>query len=415
MFLILVIPITLLSLSQEVIAHPGNTDDFGKHTCRTNCGKWGLEYGEYHGHDGGDSSSTSSSGGTSIDSTYPDEFPLMNEQELEIYYEELQNDGFDIGYEDGYNDEKFIDFHDEIYAQLSNAEYSWYEVGYENGYKEGQAKRVAETNKKQEDEYQVGEELGNKQGKLDFENKTVKETAQTDSSQTEHWNDGYGAGYKKTVQLMQLVVQAKEEGYQQGLTHEKISIPSIYGSEEVKQAFEEGFKIGEDKRIKQLQESYVKEGYEAGYNLRAFTTSNVPELYKLSFKEGFENGYNAKEDEAYQQGYNIAYKTIKYQTNDQYKEYSNLQKQHKNGFEANNEAVELREEASESGKSGERLTIPDNIESNNDAVVLYNNYYEKGKEERDVRNKQILISGLILVPIGTVGGYYLNRRRLKKL
>ena len=33
-----------------VNAHPGNTDSFGCHTCRTNCPKWGLYYGQYHCH-----------------------------------------------------------------------------------------------------------------------------------------------------------------------------------------------------------------------------------------------------------------------------------------------------------------------------------------------------------------------------
>lgn len=35
-----------------VEAHPGRTDSNGGHTCRTNCEKWGLEYGEYHYHGG---------------------------------------------------------------------------------------------------------------------------------------------------------------------------------------------------------------------------------------------------------------------------------------------------------------------------------------------------------------------------
>lgn len=38
--------------TQEVTyAHPGRTDEDGGHTCYTNCGDWGLEYGEYHYHD----------------------------------------------------------------------------------------------------------------------------------------------------------------------------------------------------------------------------------------------------------------------------------------------------------------------------------------------------------------------------
>jgi hypothetical protein len=33
-------------------AHPGNTDSSGGHTCRTNCERWGLNYGQYHYHSG---------------------------------------------------------------------------------------------------------------------------------------------------------------------------------------------------------------------------------------------------------------------------------------------------------------------------------------------------------------------------
>lgn len=33
-----------------VFAHPGRTDSYGCHTCRTNCAKWGLGTGEYHCH-----------------------------------------------------------------------------------------------------------------------------------------------------------------------------------------------------------------------------------------------------------------------------------------------------------------------------------------------------------------------------
>jgi len=33
-----------------VSAHPGRTDSYGCHTCRTNCAKWGLSTGEYHCH-----------------------------------------------------------------------------------------------------------------------------------------------------------------------------------------------------------------------------------------------------------------------------------------------------------------------------------------------------------------------------
>lgn len=31
-------------------AHPGRTDKKGGHYCRTNCPRWGLQYGQYHYH-----------------------------------------------------------------------------------------------------------------------------------------------------------------------------------------------------------------------------------------------------------------------------------------------------------------------------------------------------------------------------
>lgn len=46
-FILFIITIVFPSFS---FAHPGNTDAYGCHTCRTNCPSWGLYYGEYHCH-----------------------------------------------------------------------------------------------------------------------------------------------------------------------------------------------------------------------------------------------------------------------------------------------------------------------------------------------------------------------------
>ena len=53
--------IALLVAPISAYAHPGRTDANGGHTCRTNCEKWGLQYGEYHYHN----KPASSSGATS--------------------------------------------------------------------------------------------------------------------------------------------------------------------------------------------------------------------------------------------------------------------------------------------------------------------------------------------------------------
>ena len=40
-------------------AHPGRTDKYGCHTCRTNCEKYGLNYNEYHCHNGNTNTNSS--------------------------------------------------------------------------------------------------------------------------------------------------------------------------------------------------------------------------------------------------------------------------------------------------------------------------------------------------------------------
>ena len=39
-----------ITLPHVALAHPGRTDAYGCHTCRTNCSNWGLSTGEYHCH-----------------------------------------------------------------------------------------------------------------------------------------------------------------------------------------------------------------------------------------------------------------------------------------------------------------------------------------------------------------------------
>lgn len=46
--LIMIMIVALLPLYVET--HPGRIDSIGYHTCRTNCTKWRLRYGQYHCH-----------------------------------------------------------------------------------------------------------------------------------------------------------------------------------------------------------------------------------------------------------------------------------------------------------------------------------------------------------------------------
>lgn len=46
----LLVLVALMIWPERALAHPGRTDRYGCHTCRTNCPKWGLRYNEYHCH-----------------------------------------------------------------------------------------------------------------------------------------------------------------------------------------------------------------------------------------------------------------------------------------------------------------------------------------------------------------------------
>jgi len=48
--LILILIVVALFAPTLTFAHPGRTDKKGGHTCKTNCPKWGLKYGQYHYH-----------------------------------------------------------------------------------------------------------------------------------------------------------------------------------------------------------------------------------------------------------------------------------------------------------------------------------------------------------------------------
>ena len=70
----------------SISAHKGRTDGNGGHTCWTNCTYWGLEYGEYHYHNGTSSSNRRSlKNNDSISSTYYDEQDIVEDYINEEY------------------------------------------------------------------------------------------------------------------------------------------------------------------------------------------------------------------------------------------------------------------------------------------------------------------------------------------
>ncbi|USG68470.1 YHYH domain-containing protein [Brevibacillus ruminantium] len=88
-------------------AHPGRTDANGGHTCRTNCEKWGLRYGEYHYHNGGSSTPKSTSTPQTNKQTDPSPqqpakpapviVPIIAVDKATVYIQPVQHEDYVIG------------------------------------------------------------------------------------------------------------------------------------------------------------------------------------------------------------------------------------------------------------------------------------------------------------------------------
>jgi hypothetical protein len=89
------------SLPNGTFAHPGDTDAFGGHVCRTNCEEWGLNYGEYHYHDDSAPSNSQSDYDNGYEKGYDLAYSYTSqcEEEYDWWWEGPQS--FGDGYEDG--------------------------------------------------------------------------------------------------------------------------------------------------------------------------------------------------------------------------------------------------------------------------------------------------------------------------
>ncbi|WP_371811545.1 YHYH domain-containing protein [Sporosarcina sp. Te-1] len=131
--LLVVLSSLLLSLtifSNHTSAHPGRTDSSGGHTCRTNCAKWGLETGEYHYHNGGGTSSKSTSNTSQSKPSY---------SQADI--NEGRTTGKSSGYEDGYNRNAKKSVADEGNEGCKKGYVAGYEAGYQEGLKKNTRRR----------------------------------------------------------------------------------------------------------------------------------------------------------------------------------------------------------------------------------------------------------------------------------
>lgn len=135
--LLLLVIIYFFSFSDTSYAHPGNTDSDGGHTCYTNCGKWGLEYGEYHYHNSYDDNSFES---YNRDINYDENSQCPHDYESAP--QSVKNDCYDLSHQGGY----WQGFIDGIYGINYDGNSHVYdeethgildEISFQIGYEEG--------------------------------------------------------------------------------------------------------------------------------------------------------------------------------------------------------------------------------------------------------------------------------------
>lgn len=400
LFVTLSVLLLTLSLFESVAsAHPGRTDSNGGHTCRTNCAKWGLKTGEYHYHNGGGSSTSS---GTTTSKPTPKPQPTYSQADVD----NGKTSGELQGYEDGYNRRN-----KNASADIGNEGYKkGYASGYATGYKAGLAKI-------KEEDIQAGTTLGEKDGKSALRKGENKEVSMNDSKSND-WNGAYKVAFIKSYDQEKNIQNAERSGYNLGYSLADLAIPADFNKDiTVKEAFESHYKTGYEKRVEEKKQEHLELGNKDGYALSSLTIASMDDRFISSYEQGYEEGKTKRKDEVLTEGYQSAFVNINYQETDDFANQE-LADWHKEGFDSNEIAVQIKETAFDNGYANSKYVIPEEFKVNEVSVELYDLLFQEGQEVRTQEKQKHLktATGISLTAGGIgVGGYMLRKRKKKKL
>ncbi|WP_379968842.1 YHYH domain-containing protein [Ectobacillus sp. sgz5001026] len=347
LFLTFVVASLFIFTTNVVEAHPGNTDANGGHYCWTNCAKWGLKYGEYHYPNGEKKSSEGSS--TSNDHSSGGNADTSTSKNTSVPSpQEIAQQERQKGDEDGHS----------------------------TGYAEGYAAAVKNVNPNGSDAYNAGYKNGYEKGYSEGNNKLN--------------------GEKDTAQ---------KAGYELGSKQDNLDIPDTYKiNNAVQQAFKDGFDQGIKARDEKKKEEFYSLGYKDG---KDDSDGNTPKdgkiIYIDAYKDGFKKGQDDLKEQYYKQGYDAAFMILTYEQpklpKDKYIDW------YKEGFESNNEVKKIQNDAYQHGLQGKTLEIPSEY---GEAKVIYEHYYNLGKQEYDKKVEQERNTGTSVLGLGLIG--WLGRR-----
>lgn len=386
-------------------AHPGRTDSNGGHTCRTNCGSWGLSTGEYHYHNGGSTTSSRSSNkskSTNINdkdctdfATYDDMIDYWNAKGYSATYDPENLDGWGNGQVD-----------DGIPCEAPDG----YDLTLINNSSEQKAHIKAEKdNQKGEKE---GYRVGLKDGYQEAPSNMTTSTGSYD------YNLGYSVGYEKGFDKGKKKITAEKniatkKGYSLGQKQENIKIPTTYASHSgLKKAFEDGFNKAVSERVEAKKKEFTKLGYAAGKMDIQSPPKDVEQIYVNAYQEGYKQGQSELKGSYLKQGYEAAFTMLKYKT-------PNLKNNkfiawYKDGFDSNKEIKEIQNEGYSLGKSGDSLKIPQKYIK---GQMIFKHYYHLGLkeyEEKQSNTKKASAGGIFALALGWLGRrFYIAKKMIK--
>jgi len=336
---------------------------------------------------------------------------LQEETEVKEIFNRLYDEGYSLGEKDGYEEKKNESLSNSTFTDKTSKESQWVMLGYTVGYEKGKRRKQEEVKAQQEQESNAGEQEGYQQGLEDYKHATVAYNPPQTPAKSKDWNKGFALGYKRAVEIMDLAVKAKKEGYQQGLELDGANMPELYSADEVtRKAYEEGFQTGQHKRTEKLKTQYEKEGFDQGYALQDMSPPQglAPEIAE-AFQKGFLKGEDQKEKDTYKQGFNFAFTSLKYKTPSDDQIDTRTIQWFKEGYQSNKAASPLRAKAYKAGWNiGDKMNVPTKYKDNEAAVAMYKKYYELGQQKQ--KKTAFEVSTVLLVIISAVGIYTLFRR-----
>ena len=323
--LLLTTSIALLVAPISAYAHPGRTDANGGHTCRTNCEKWGLQYGEYHYHN----KPASSSGATS---------PAPSQ-----------------------NNNSAVEAERQAEAQRNT---------------EAEKQRAAEAQRQADME--KGQLEGQKNGETDF--KAGKNDAEVHvAGKSDAYKQAFKATYAAAWSLEEQKKTHFEKGKEQGLAQETMDDSQV--APEFKVNFADGFKVGNKERTEKIEKEQAELGEKTGKELAEKNPENrEKEVYVKAYETAYEKGYKSTKKVVEKAGYKYAFENYDLKVPAKYERNELLKKWFTEGFKSNKKAAEIREEGYKKGDSWFSFFYKSFVPSEyKEHKELYEQAIEKGK------------------------------------